>query len=666
MSKKVTGTARRAEALRQEIDHHSYRYHVLDDPEIADAEYDALMAELLALEDAEPSLVVPDSPTQRIGAPPSSLFAPVQHLTPMTSLDNCFSLEELLAWGTRTEKNIGAVEGFVTELKMDGVAVNLVYREGRLDTGATRGDGRTGEDITANLKTIASIPLRLRGKPPAVLEVRGEVYMPLKDFAEVNRKLVEQGQRLFSNPRNAAAGSLRQKDPKVTSQRSLALVVHGVGRAEGIRFRTHWEALEAVRGWGLRTNPQNQRLSDLDEVYRFCSHWGEHRHDVDYEIDGIVTKVDSIAQQDELGFTSKAPRWAIAYKFPPEERTTRLDDIQVHIGRTGAATPFARLEPVFVGGVTVSTATLHNEDEVARKDVRIGDTVIVRRAGDVIPEVVGPVPSLRTGNERRFEMPRVCPSCGSDIVRLEGESVARCVGIDCPSQRVERIFHFAGRGGMDIEGLGYQTIQALINKGFLKDPGDIYSLTKEQLLELEGFADKSASNLLQSIDSSKKRSLANLLIALSILHVGGAAAQELAAEAGSLERLQEMSYDELVALEGIGPVIGRSVISFFDQERNLEVLDKLRAAGVNTKGERKERGGPLGGKTFVLTGSLEGFSRQEAQAAIEALGGKVTSSVSKKTDYVVAGEAPGTKLQRAEALGTAILDEKAFEELLGR
>jgi DNA ligase (NAD+) len=666
MSKKVTGAARRAEALRQEIDHHSYRYHVLDDPEIADAEYDALMAELLALEDAEPSLVVPDSPTQRVGAAPSSLFAPVQHLTPMTSLDNCFSLEELLAWGTRTEKNIGSVEGYVTELKMDGVAVNLVYREGRLDTGATRGDGRTGEDITANLKTIASIPLRLRGKPPAVLEVRGEVYMPLKDFAEVNRKLEEQGQRLFSNPRNAAAGSLRQKDPKVTSKRSLALVVHGVGRAEGIRFRTHWEALEAVRGWGLRTNPQNQRLNDLDEVYHFCSHWAEHRHDVDYEIDGVVTKVDSIAQQDELGFTSKAPRWAIAYKFPPEERTTRLDDIQVHIGRTGAATPFARLDPVFVGGVTVSTATLHNEDEVARKDVRIGDTVIVRRAGDVIPEVVGPVPSLRTGDERRFEMPRVCPSCGSDIVRLEGESVARCVGIDCPSQRVERIFHFAGRGGMDIEGLGYQTIQALINKGFLKDPGDIYSLTREQLLELEGFADKSASNLLQSIDSSKKRSLANLLIALSILHVGGAAAQELAEEAGSLERLQKMSYDELVALEGIGPVIARSVISFFDQERNLEVLDKLRAAGVNTKGERKERGGPLAGKTFVLTGSLEAFSRQEAQAAIEALGGKVTSSVSKKTDYVVAGEAPGTKLQRAEALGTAILDEKSFEELLGR
>ena len=666
MSKKVTGAARRAEALRQEIDHHSYRYHVLDDPEIADAEYDALMAELLALEDAEPSLVVPDSPTQRVGAAPSSLFAPVQHLTPMTSLDNCFSLEELLAWGTRTEKNIGSVEGYVTELKMDGVAVNLVYREGRLDTGATRGDGRTGEDITANLKTIASIPLRLRGKPPSVLEVRGEVYMPLKDFAEVNRKLEEQGQRLFSNPRNAAAGSLRQKDPKVTSKRSLALVVHGVGRAEGIRFRTHWEALEAVRGWGLRTNPQNQRLNDLDEVYHFCSHWAEHRHDVDYEIDGVVTKVDSIAQQDELGFTSKAPRWAIAYKFPPEERTTRLDDIQVHIGRTGAATPFARLDPVFVGGVTVSTATLHNEDEVARKDVRIGDTVIVRRAGDVIPEVVGPVPSLRTGDERRFEMPRVCPSCGSDIVRLEGESVARCVGIDCPSQRVERIFHFAGRGGMDIEGLGYQTIQALINKGFLKDPGDIYSLTREQLLELEGFADKSASNLLQSIDSSKKRSLANLLIALSILHVGGAAAQELAEEAGSLERLQKMSYDELVALEGIGPVIARSVISFFDQERNLEVLDKLRAAGVNTKGERKERGGPLAGKTFVLTGSLEAFSRQEAQAAIEALGGKVTSSVSKKTDYVVAGEAPGTKLQRAEALGTAILDEKSFEELLGR
>jgi len=656
--------ARRAEELRKEIDHHSYRYHVLDDPEVADAEYDALMGELIALEEAYPSLVVPQSPTQRIGAPPSGLFAPVEHLTRMMSLDNCFSLEELLAWGARIEKGIGVPDSYVTELKMDGVAVNLLYRDGRFDTGATRGDGRTGEDITSNLKTIASIPLRLRGEPPPVLEVRGEVYIPLRDFAKVNQGLEERGERLFSNPRNAAAGSLRQKDPKITAQRNLALIVHGVGRAEGIRFRTHWEALEAVRGWGLRTNPENRRLADLDEVYRLCSHWAEHRHDVDYEIDGIVTKVDSIAQQDELGFTSKAPRWAIAYKFPPEERTTRLNDIQVHIGRTGAATPFARLEPVFVGGVTVSTATLHNEDEVARKDVRIGDTVIVRRAGDVIPEVVGPVPSLRTGAERLFAMPKTCPSCGSDIVRPEGESVARCVGIDCPSQRIERIFHFAARGGMDIEGLGYQTLYALITKGFLKDPGDIYSLTKDQLLELEGFADKSASNLVEGIEKSKKRPLANLLIALSIFHVGTAAAEELAAEAGSLERLQEMSYEDLLAMEGIGPVIARSVISFFAQERNIEVLDKLRRAGVNTTGERRDRSGPLGGKTFVLTGSLKRYSRQEAQAAIESRGGKVTSSVSKKTDFVVAGESPGSKLDKADSLGTEVLDEAAFEELL--
>ncbi|MDQ3218515.1 MAG: NAD-dependent DNA ligase LigA [Actinomycetota bacterium] len=657
--------AQRAEELRKEIDHHSYRYHVLDDPEVADAEYDALMGELIALEEANPLLVVPESPTQRIGAPPSGLFAPVEHPTRMMSLDNCFSLEELLAWGARVEKGIGLPDSYVTELKMDGVAVNLVYRDGRLDTGATRGDGRTGEDITSNLKTIASIPLRLRGEPPPVLEVRGEVYMPLRDFAKVNEGLEERGERLFSNPRNAAAGSLRQKDPKVTSQRNLALIIHGVGRAEGVRFRTHSEALEAVRGWGLRTNSENRRLADLDEVYRFCSHWAEHRHDVDYEIDGIVTKVDSIAQQDELGFTSKAPRWAIAYKFPPEERTTHLNDIQVHIGRTGAATPFARLEPVFVGGVTVSTATLHNEDEVARKDVRIGDTVIVRRAGDVIPEVVGPVPSLRTGDERLFSMPKTCPSCGSDIVRPEGESVARCVGIDCPSQRIERIFHFAARGGMDIEGLGYQTIYALITKGFLEDPGDIYSLSKDQLLELEGFAEKSASNLSEGIEKSKKRPLANLLIALSIFHVGSAAAEELAAEAGSLERLQEMSYEDLVAMEGIGPVIAASAITFFSQERNIEVLDKLRRAGVNTKGERRDRSGPLEGQTFVLTGSLEHYSRQEAQAAIENRGGRVTSSVSKKTGYVVAGESPGSKLDKAESLGIEILDEAAFEELLG-
>jgi DNA ligase (NAD+) len=650
--------------LRAAIDHHSYRYHVLDEPEIADAEYDALVGRLMELEDSWPDLVTPDSPTQRVGAPPSDLFAPVHHRTSMMSLDNCFSLEELLAWGKRVERGIGTVDAYVTELKMDGIAVNLIYERGSLVTGATRGDGRVGEDITSNLKTIPSVPLKLRSGAPDFLEVRGEIYMQVADFEKLNRGLEEAGARSFANPRNAAAGSLRQKDPRVTSERKLSIVVHGVGYAEGMRFKSHTEALAAVREWGLRTNPENQRASTLDKVYEICSHWAEHRHDVPYEIDGVVVKVDAIAQQEELGSTAKAPRWAIAYKFPPEERTTVLQDIQVHIGRTGAATPFARLEPVFVGGVTVGTATLHNEDEVARKDVRIGDTVIVRRAGDVIPEVVGPVVSLRTGSERSFAMPRKCPSCGSDIVRMEGEAVARCVGLDCPSQRVERIFHFASRGAMDIEGLGYQTIQALINKGHLRDIGDIYFLTAEQLAELDGFAEKSIDNLVKAIQRSKKRPLANLIYGLGIRHVGGTAAELIAIEAGSLDRLQSMTVDELVALEGVGAVIAESIAAFFAQERNLEVLDKLRAAGAVNRAPARRKAGPLQGQTFVLTGSLEKFSRPEATRALEGLGAKVTSSVSKKTSYVVAGDAPGSKLERAQALKIPVLDEAGLEQLL--
>jgi DNA ligase (NAD+) len=650
--------------LRAAIDHHSYRYHVLDEPEIADAEYDALVGQLMDLESSRPDLVTPDSPTQRVGAPPSDLFAPVHHRTPMMSLDNCFSLEELLAWGKRVERGIGTVDAYVTELKMDGIAVNLIYERGFLVTGATRGDGRVGEDITPNLKTIPSVPLKLRRGAPDFLEVRGEIYMQVADFEKLNRGLEESGARSFANPRNAAAGSLRQKDPRVTNERKLSIVVHGVGHAEGMRFKSHTEALSAIHEWGLRTNAENRRASTLDEVYEICSYWADHRHDVPYEIDGVVVKVDAIAQQEELGSTAKAPRWAIAYKFPPEERTTELQDIQVHIGRTGAATPFARLEPVFVGGVTVGTATLHNEDEVARKDVRIGDTVIVRRAGDVIPEVVGPVVSLRTGSEKPFAMPRTCPSCGSDIVRMEGEAVARCVGLDCPSQRIERIFHFASRGAMDIEGLGYQTIQALIDKGHLRDIGDIYFLTAEQLAELDGFAEKSIDNLLTAISRSKAKPLANLIYGLGIRHVGGTAAELIAAEAGSLDRLQSMTIDELVALEGVGAVIAESIAAFFAQKRNLEVLDKLRAAGAVNRAPARKKAGPLQGQTFVLTGSLEKFSRPEATRALEELGAKVTSSVSKKTSYVVAGEAPGSKLERAQALKIPVLDEAGLERLL--
>ncbi len=655
---------RRVRELREQIDLHSYRYHVLDDPLIADAEYDELVRELIRLEERFPELVTPDSPTQRVGAPPSDLFAPVEHRSPMMSLDNCFSLEELQAWGQRVQRAIGEPGGFVVELKMDGTAVNLIYEDGVLVRGATRGDGRVGEDITANLRTVRAVPLRLRGDPPEVLEARGEVYMALEDFERVNRELTEQGQRPFANPRNAAAGSLRQKDPQVTARRPLSLVCHGVGYVRGRRFASHWEALQAMRDWGLRINPNNRRVSTLEEVYDYCRHWQEHRHDVPYEIDGVVVKVDPIAQQEELGSTAKAPRWAIAYKFPPEERTTRLNDIRVHVGRTGAVTPYAVLEPVFVGGVTVSTATLHNEDEIARKGLLIGDTVIVRRAGDVIPEVVGPVVDRRTGKERPFEMPKRCPACGADVIRPEGEAVARCTGLDCPSQRLERIFHFASRGAMDIEGLGYETIKDLIERGWVSDVADIYYLTREQLAELEGFADKRIDNLMRSIEASKKRPLGNLLTGLGIPHVGDKLARDLAAEVGSLHRLMTMSEDELAALEGVGPVIAASVARFFAQPRNREIIDRLRAAGVDPIEQRQAAGGPLQGKTFVLTGSLDAFTRPEATAAIEERGGRVTSSVSRRTDYVVAGADPGSKLDKANELGITVLDEAAFKALL--
>ena len=656
---------RRAAELRDQIDHHSYRYHVLDDPEVADVEYDALYRELLEIEEAFPELATPDSPTQRVGAPPSDLFSPVKHRTPMMSLDNVFSLEELQAWGQRAERGLGsAPRGYVCELKMDGVAVNLIYEDGVLVKGATRGDGRTGEDITGNLRTVKAVPLKLRGKAPKILEVRGEVYMQTDDFDKLNATLGETEARTFANPRNATAGSLRQKDPKVTAGRNLSLICHGIGYIDGERLASHWEALQRIKELGFRINPKSKQVATMDEVYEFCSHWQDHRHDVPYEIDGSVVKIDGIQEQEELGSTSKAPRWAIAYKFPPEERTTLLRSINVHVGRTGAATPWAQLEPVFVGGVTVSTATLHNEDEVARKDIRIGDTVIVRRAGDVIPEVVGPVTSKRTGKERKFKMPSSCPSCGSDIVREEGEAVARCVGVDCPSQRVERLFHFASRGAMDIEGLGYKTIIDFVDRGWLKDVGDIYLLRAEQLDGLDGWGKISIDNLFKAIEGSKQRLLANLLIGLGIRHLGGTSSRDVAAASGSLDVLRQMSEADLLAIEGIGPVIARSIRSFFEQERNLEIVDKLKAAGVDPKEAPKKTGGPFEGMTFVLTGGLEGFSRDSSAAAIEDRGGKVASSVSKKTSYVVVGENPGSKLAKAEALGTTLLDEAAFVALL--
>jgi DNA ligase (NAD+) len=659
---------RRVEELRDLINYHNYRYHVLDDPEVADAEYDELMRELRAFEEEFPELIVPDSPTQRVGGAPSELFAPVRHRVPMLSLDNAFSWEELEAWGGRVVRTLGREADFYCELKIDGIAVALTYEDGRYAVGATRGDGYVGDDITANIRTIRSVPMTLRdGDHPGVLEVRGEVYLPVKAFEKLNEQLTEQGGRPFANPRNAAAGSLRQKDPAVTASRPLRLWCHGVGVAEGRRFERHSEALEYVQRAGLPVSPETELLGTLAEVFKYCQHWQEHRHDVDYEIDGVVVKVDQIPLQEELGATSKAPRWAIAYKFPPEERTTLLRGIFVHTGRTGVVTPFAQLEPVFVSGVTVTTATLHNEDEVKRKDVRPGDTVVVRRAGDVIPEVVGPVVSKRPKNARPWRFPKKCPSCGTALVR-EG-AYWRCPNRrGCPSQNIEWLFHFAGRGGMDIEHLGYKTGVLLIDRGWVKDPADIYSITDEQLAELPGFKEKSIANLRASIEASRDRELWRLLVALSIPHVGGHMATVLADAFGSIDRLREASVEELEAVEEVGPIVARAVHEWFHDKGNRRLLDKLRTAGIRMADppKKKRADGPLAGKTIVLTGGLESMSREEATKAAEEAGARVASSVSKKTDFVVAGTDPGTKHDKAVSLGVEIVDEKEFLKRLGR
>jgi DNA ligase (NAD+) len=659
---------RRVEELRDLINYHNYRYHVLDDPEVADAEYDELMRELRAFEEEFPELIVPDSPTQRVGGAPSELFAPVRHRVPMLSLDNAFSWEELEAWGGRVVRTLGREADFYCELKIDGIAVALTYEDGRYAVGATRGDGYVGDDITANIRTIRSVPMTLRdGDHPRVLEVRGEVYLPVKAFEKLNEQLTEQGGRPFANPRNAAAGSLRQKDPAVTASRPLRLWCHGVGVAEGRRFERHSEALEYVQRAGLPVSPETELLGTLAEVFKYCQHWQEHRHDVDYEIDGVVVKVDQIPLQEELGATSKAPRWAIAYKFPPEERTTLLRGIFVHTGRTGVVTPFAQLEPVFVSGVTVTTATLHNEDEVKRKDVRPGDTVVVRRAGDVIPEVVGPVVSKRPKNARPWRFPKKCPSCGTALVR-EG-AYWRCPNRrGCPSQNIEWLFHFAGRGGMDVEHLGYKTGLLLIDRGWVKDPADIYSITDERLAELPGFKEKSIANLRASIEESRDRELWRLLVALSIPHVGGHMATVLADAFGSIDRLREASVEELEAVEEVGPIVARAVHEWFHDRGNRRLLDKLRKAGIRMADppKKKRADGPLAGKTIVLTGGLESMSREEATKAAEDAGARVASSVSKKTDYVVAGTDPGTKHDKAVSLGVEIVDEREFLKRLGR
>ncbi len=660
----------RVEELRELINHHSYRYHVLDDPEVADIEYDELVRELQTLEDRFPELVTPDSPTQRVGNVPADLFAPVAHRAPMLSLDNVFSFEELEAWNARVERRVGDAARFACELTIDGVACALTYERGSLVRGATRGDGVTGEDITANVRTVRGVPPKLLLKdPPALIEVRGEMYFPVKAFEGLNEDLTAAGQRPFANPRNAAAGSLRQKDPKVTSSRPLRLWVHSFGAADGVAFDSHLGFLEWAASAGLPVPPTTTGVDSIAEVEAFLTNWEERRHSVDWEIDGAVIKVDQTELQHELGATSHAPRWAIAFKFPPEERTALLKKIDVHTGRTGKVTPFAVLEPVAVGGVTITTATLHNEDEVRRKDVREKDTVIVRRAGDVIPEIVGPVLTKRPKNARKWKMPKNCPSCGTPLVRREGEVDHRCPNkAGCPSQGQEWLFHFAGRGALDIEGLGYKTLWALVERGLVQDPADIYTLSAEQLEQLDGFAEKSITNLLTQIEGSKDRPLWRLLVGLNIRHVGTHIAQLLATAFGSIDAVAAATVDQIDDVPGIGPEIAASAREWFDDPENLALIDRLKSAGVRMADERVvavPSEGPLVGKTIVLTGTMPTMTREEGTELAQAAGARVASSVSKKTDFVVAGENAGSKLTKAETLGVEVIDEAEFRERLG-
>ena len=669
--------AERARELADQIRFHNERYHTLDDPLISDADYDALVRELKALEAEYPELATPDSPTQDVGGAPSTTFAPVEHAVRMMSLDNAFELEELLAWGARLQRRLGQADDApldcVCELKIDGLAVSIRYEEGRYVQAATRGNGRVGEDITPNVATLAEVPERLTGDVPDVLEIRGEIYMPIAEWRALNEEQERQGLARYVNPRNTAAGSLRQKDAAVTATRNLALWTYQLGQVRGgPTFTTHHETLEYIGSLGLPVNPRIELLSGLEEIHRYCESWQENRHDLEYEIDGVVVKVDDLALRDRLGSTAKAPRWAIAYKFPPEERTTLLRDIMVSIGRTGKATPFAVMEPVFVGGSTVGLATLHNQDQVAAKDVRPGDTVTVRKAGDVIPEVVGPVLGLRKKGLRKWRFPTECPVCHGPLVRLEGESDTFCPNLDCPAQIAGRIEHFASRGAMDIEGFGEQRAQLFTHLDpetgtrLITDVGDIYAIDWDVISAMDGFGEIAVRNLQNAIEASKDRPLANLLVGLNIRHLGGTMSEILAMGLGSLDAIMDASEQELVAVDGVGPIIARSVHEFFRQDANRAVVEKLRAAGLNFDGpERPDVPQTLAGMSVVVTGTLEGFTREEIEDAIKSRGGKSPGSVSKKTTAVVLGRDPGqSKATKAEELNIPTIDEAAFQHLL--
>ena len=679
---KTVDPAVRSEELRNLIAYHNRRYYQLDDPEISDAAYDRLFTELRQLEERYPELATPDSPTQRIGAAPLDKFQSFVHPSPMLSLANAFTEDDIRDFDERIKRFLGRSPNripdrsdsiaYVIEPKLDGVAVNLIYERGVLVTGATRGDGATGEDVTLNIRTVAAIPLSLYAEGmipvPGQLEIRGEIVIATNAFRSLNERRLEAGEQAFANPRNAAAGSLRQLDSRITAGRPLVFFAYAVVIEEETVLRTHWEVLAALKSWGFMVHPFARRADQIDDCIKGYRELYATREELSHEIDGMVIKVNDLSLQHELGAVSRSPRWAVACKFPAYQETTVIERIDVQVGRTGALTPVAIMTPVQIGGVTVSRASLHNQDEIERKDIRSGDTVVVQRAGDVIPEVVKVVTSLRKGTELPFRIPATCPVCGSAVVRLEGEAAHRCIGIACPAQIKEHIVHFASRGGMDIEGLGEKMVYQLVDAGLIKDPADLYFLTAEQLLALDRTGEKSAGNLLRAIAESKGPPLEKLVFALGIRHVGENMSKLLAWKYAGLDKLMTASTDELTAIRDIGPEAAKSIVRFFQEPSNLQVLEKLKSAGVAPINRlfsmTAEPSGAFTGKTFVLTGTLERMTRQEARELVESRGGKTTESVTKKTDYVIAGTAPGSKLDKAKTLGISILDEEAFFKLM--
>ena len=658
---------KRVDKLREEIEYHNYRYYILDQPEISDAQYDRLMRELEKIEEEYPELHSPNSPTQRVGAPPLEAFEIVRHSIPMLSLANAFDESEARDFDKRVKKFLGSAADveYVAEPKLDGLAVELVYERGQFIVGSTRGDGVNGENITQNLRTIKTIPLQLIRKEvpaPERLEIRGEVIIQISKFKELNRRREETDEPPFANPRNAAAGSVRQLDSKITRERPLEIYCYGLGEVRGRTFKTQWEILKTLSKWGLRINPHIERCRNIDKVLEYYHEMGEKRETLPYEIDGIVIKVDRLDLQTRLGEISRSPRWALAFKFQPKQETTKILDIIVQVGRTGALTPVAVMKPVKVGGVEVSRATLHNQDEIEKKDVRVGDSVVIQRAGDVIPEVVQVVTSKRTGKEKKFEMPSKCPVCDADVIKEE--ATHRCIGLDCPAQLKGRIKHFASKRAMDIEGLGVKLIDQLVDKGLVKDVADIYYIKKEELTALERMADKSAQNIIDAIEKSKTKPLSKFLYALGIRHVGETTAEDLARQFTRLDGFFHLSGEDLMEVEGIGPEVAASVVQFFRDKKNRESIDRLKKAGVKVIEPKAKERGKLAGKVFVFTGALQTFGRDEARNIVESLGGMTTSSVSKKVDFVVVGEDPGSKFEKAKELGIKVLTEEEFKKMI--